>query len=182
MEGLRAWARELAAIVILGGLLELTLPAGAMRRYAHLALGLLLLLTVLGPVLDLARDPGQWLAAALAVEGTDASPREGAGVRDERVAAVRAQLERQAVAVFLARAQEAATAAAREVPGVLAARATATWTAPAGGPPAVRLAVEATAAAGASAEDVGRGVRRQVSERLGLTGEQVDVDVRRAGR
>lgn len=175
MEGLKAWAKELAAIVILGGLLELVIPAGAMRRYAHLAVGLLILLTVLGPVLTLAQDPSDLLAALAGQAAAGAQ-------RDDRVAAVRAQMDRHAREVFLARVQEAAAATAREAPGVadVQVRAALLESGPRPGePPAVRLAIEVVAAPGAQPDDLRRQVLRRVAERLHMAAEQIEVNVRR---
>lgn len=50
---LREFVRNVLVIVVLAAFLQLILPPGSMRRYAHLALALVMVLTLLGPLLAL---------------------------------------------------------------------------------------------------------------------------------
>ena len=52
MEGLKEWALAVAVIVIFAALLEMLVPAGGTKRYVQLAMGLLILLTLLQPVIS----------------------------------------------------------------------------------------------------------------------------------
>lgn len=52
---LREFVRNVLVIVVLAAFLQLILPPGSMRRYAHLALALVMVLTLLGPLLALTR-------------------------------------------------------------------------------------------------------------------------------
>lgn len=52
---LREFVRNVLVIVVMAAFLQLILPPGSMRRYAHLALALVLVLTLLGPLLALTR-------------------------------------------------------------------------------------------------------------------------------
>lgn len=66
---LREFVRNLLVIVVLATFLQLILPPGSMRRYANLALGLVVVLTLLGPILALTRtswDMNQLLGQAQA--------------------------------------------------------------------------------------------------------------------
>lgn len=46
------WVRTLVALVALGNVLEWMLPGGSLRRYAELAMGLVILLAVLSPLVS----------------------------------------------------------------------------------------------------------------------------------
>lgn len=47
------WLRDIIAVILLAGLVELLLPNKAMQRYARLVVGLFILLTILSPILSL---------------------------------------------------------------------------------------------------------------------------------
>ena len=47
------WLRDIIAVILLAGLVELLLPSKAMQRYARLVVGLFILLTILSPILSL---------------------------------------------------------------------------------------------------------------------------------
>lgn len=63
MSGLQAWIKQLILVVFLAGVAEMLLPQSGMRKYAHTALGLLVLLTTLVPFLGLLRQDIGWDAA-----------------------------------------------------------------------------------------------------------------------
>ncbi|NLW16120.1 MAG: stage III sporulation protein AF [Firmicutes bacterium] len=52
---LREFVRNVLVIIVLASFLQLILPRGSMRRYAHLALALVMVLTLLSPLLALTR-------------------------------------------------------------------------------------------------------------------------------
>ncbi len=52
MEGLAAWLKQIVAVVLLAGLVDLILPNRTMQRYVRLVAGLLILLTVATPLLN----------------------------------------------------------------------------------------------------------------------------------
>ncbi len=60
---MQAWVKQLILIVFLAGVAEMLLPRSGMRRYAHLALGLMILLTILVPFLGFLRQDVNWDAA-----------------------------------------------------------------------------------------------------------------------
>ncbi|HBK86635.1 MAG TPA: stage III sporulation protein AF [Firmicutes bacterium] len=52
---LREFVRNVLIIVVLASFLQIILPSGSMRRYAKLALALVMVLTILGPLLKLTK-------------------------------------------------------------------------------------------------------------------------------
>jgi stage III sporulation protein AF len=52
MDGLAAWLKQIVAVVLLAGLVDLMLPNRALQRYVRLVAGLLILLTVATPLLQ----------------------------------------------------------------------------------------------------------------------------------
>lgn len=120
MGAVQAWLKQLVLVALLAALVEMLLPQSGLRRYAHAALGLLVLLAVLVPFLALVRQGVDWEAAL----GPGPEP---AAAPARRVEATVRRLEevnlRQALAAYRRQVEEAVAAAAAEVPGV--ARATA---------------------------------------------------------
>lgn len=53
MAWLSSWLREIVAIILLAAIVDLLLPNQAMQRYARLIIGLLILLALLSPILNL---------------------------------------------------------------------------------------------------------------------------------
>nr|WP_269846603.1 stage III sporulation protein AF [Paenibacillus roseus] len=53
MEWLSDWLRQIIAVILLAGIIDLLLPSSAYQRYVRLVIGLLILLTLLTPVLRL---------------------------------------------------------------------------------------------------------------------------------
>lgn len=76
MQEIKEWALAIAGIVVFASLLEMLVPTGALKRYVQLAMGLLVLLTLLTPVLgvlqrtrDLAWETGAaWAPDALSLD------------------------------------------------------------------------------------------------------------------
>ncbi|MGE5589700.1 MAG: stage III sporulation protein AF [Bacillota bacterium] len=76
MQEVKEWALAIAGIVVFASLLEMLVPTGALKRYVQLAMGLLVLLTLLTPVLgvlqrthDLAWEAGAaWAPGALSLD------------------------------------------------------------------------------------------------------------------
>ena len=55
MDELAAWLKQIVAVVLLAGLIDLMLPNRALQRYVRLVAGLMILLTVAQPVLQFLR-------------------------------------------------------------------------------------------------------------------------------
>ncbi|MGW9124863.1 stage III sporulation protein AF [Paenibacillus chitinolyticus] len=67
MEWLGGWLKTVVALILLATFIELMLPTNKMQRYVRTAMSLFILLTLLSPVLQLARkswDPARLLAEA----------------------------------------------------------------------------------------------------------------------
>ncbi|MCL8207607.1 MAG: stage III sporulation protein AF [Actinomycetia bacterium] len=134
-----AWVRTLVGLVALGNVLEWLLPSGSLRRYADLAMGLVILLAVLSPLVSWLRpaltapDVARWFApgspaafaATLARQQRDevAAMLEALpGVRAVEVdrgppVAVRLQVDRTADRGALVQAARAAVEEVMAVPG-----------------------------------------------------------------
>ncbi len=54
---LRTYIQNIIIVIILASFMQIILPSGTVRRYAQLAVGLVLVLTLLSPLLALARAP-----------------------------------------------------------------------------------------------------------------------------
>lgn len=53
MEWLTDWLRQIIAVILLAGIIDLLVPSSSYQRYVRLVIGLLILLTLLSPVLRL---------------------------------------------------------------------------------------------------------------------------------
>ena len=124
MGGLKQWARDVIAIVLLGGLLELAVPDGQLQRYARLVVGLLIMLSVLNPVLDLLQRPERVVSDAEAALASPPAP--GGATLEERVDRIRARAEQETERLAVGGLEARAVRAALRVPGVRDARAKAT--------------------------------------------------------
>lgn len=117
MGGLQAWVKQLVLIVLLAGLAEMLLPQTALRRYAHTALGLLVLIAVLVPFLSFVHEGVAWDSAFERLPAVETSSLDE-GVRRFREAGARLTLE-----TYRARVEEEAVRAATAVEGVAQAQA-----------------------------------------------------------
>ena len=124
MGGLKQWARDVIAIVLLGGLLELAVPDGQLQRYARLVVGLLIMLSVLNPVLDLLQRPERLVSDAEAALASP--PALGGASLQERVDRIRARAEQETERLAVGGLEARAVRVALQVPGVRDARAKAT--------------------------------------------------------
>lgn len=50
LEGLKSWAMTAAGITVFGSICELILPSGSFQKYIRLAIGLVLILTIVTPI------------------------------------------------------------------------------------------------------------------------------------
>lgn len=133
MEALRTWARQLVILAVFAGLVEIALPRSSLRQPARLVLGLVLLLAVAAPALDLLHAPVRWEAALDAAAFAHLADYQGSA---ERLSKATGDLTRQELQHRL---ELAAEVAARQVPGVAGARARVELAeAAAGAAPAVR--------------------------------------------
>lgn len=60
MEALKEWVRGLVLLVIVASLFEMLLPMSAMKKYVRMAMGLLIVLSVVRPVVGLLGQPVQF--------------------------------------------------------------------------------------------------------------------------
>lgn len=117
MGGLQTWVKQLVLIVLLAGLAEMLLPQAALRRYAHTALGLLVLIAVLVPFLSFLHEGVAWDTAFERLPAVETAKFD-AGVRRFREAGARLTLD-----TYRARVEAAAVRAASAVEGVARAEA-----------------------------------------------------------
>ncbi len=57
VEAVKQFVQNVLVIMLLASFLQIILPEGGMRRYAQLAVGLIMVLTLLAPLLQLSRTP-----------------------------------------------------------------------------------------------------------------------------
>lgn len=109
MAGLEGWLKQLVLVVLATGVAEMLLPGTAYRRYARVALGLLVLLAVLVPFLNLLHQGVNWQGAFAAAPAPVDGARVAAGVARLEAAgkALTAEAYRDRVAQAAARAAEA---------------------------------------------------------------------------
>lgn len=117
MGGLQTWVKQLVLIVLLAGLAEMLLPQAALRRYAHTALGLLVLIAVLVPFLSFLHEGVAWDTAFERLPAVETASLD-AGVRRFREAGVRLTLD-----TYRARVEEEAVRVASALEGVAGAEA-----------------------------------------------------------
>ncbi len=53
IEGLKNWAMTLGTIAVLGSICEMVIPDGSFQKYVRLAIGLILILALLSPIMTL---------------------------------------------------------------------------------------------------------------------------------
>jgi stage III sporulation protein AF len=78
MSELGGWVGHLAAVVLMAGLAEMLMPPGRLQGYARAVLGLIVLLVVLTPLLDLLHQGVSWSLPDAAVPPSVAVPSEAA--------------------------------------------------------------------------------------------------------
>lgn len=94
---MREWAAHLAAVVLLAGVAEMLLPEGSFRAYGRVALGLMVAVAVLQPVLQLLSPGADWWR--LPAPEAQAVAEEGRLTRDVYRRALEEQIARIAAAV-----------------------------------------------------------------------------------
>ncbi|MFZ5824045.1 MAG: stage III sporulation protein AF [Bacillota bacterium] len=121
MDALKEWVRSLIMLVILASVLELLLPMNSMKKFVRMAMGLLIVLGVVRPVVGLLGQPVEVKTDLLVSEGTTLPSMnqimvEAGRFRERNQALLLQEAER--------RLTDEARAAAREVEGVADARVT----------------------------------------------------------
>lgn len=101
LEWLSDWLRQIIAVILLAGIIDLLLPSNAYQRYVRLVIGLIILLTLLSPILRLLQ--GDFESRLAGSFGSWGSARP--------TAADMARIEEQAAAIQQQRAQQAASLA-----------------------------------------------------------------------
>ena len=156
MSALGTWVDHLAAVVLMAGVAELLMPVGRLQGYARAVLGLIVLLAVLTPLLNVLHHGVAWSLPDAAIPPAVAVPSEAAQTR----------------AVFQQMLADRAVAAAQSVTGVAGATAQVVLgPAQGGSEPAV---ASATVSVRASA-DVAATVATRVAAALGIAPGQVSV-------
>ncbi len=120
MEGLKSWAAQLVALILLGYIIELMIPFGTTKRYARMALGLLILLGIVNPIIGLISSPTQ-LTEQVATNWSRRA--EGLEPVQNRVADLQRAAEEAAVEVFRKRLEREVERQVLEVPGIKEAQA-----------------------------------------------------------
>jgi stage III sporulation protein AF len=103
------WARQLAFLVLFATVVEMILPAGDLRRYVKMVLGLMVVLAVVDPLVRVIQG-SDWMEVALGplAVGAPAENAVAAGIRLTQAAMsqaesdVRADTEEQMAALLLA--------------------------------------------------------------------------------
>ncbi len=168
---LDTWVRQLAAVVLLAGMVETLLPGGGLRGYARALLSLLVLLVVLQPVAGFAEGRLRLSLPGLA---------GGGGSVAIPVGTAAAQAAQAAATTYERMVTQGARALASGLPGVLSARVALSFSpAQAGGLPAVRLASVSVTPAGTAIPDqtLAAQVRTALAAGLSLSPEGVAVTV-----
>ncbi len=166
MVEIQGWGRALAAVLLLAGTVELLLPSGSMKGYARAFLGLLVLLAVLQPAVEVLRGGLRLTLPVPAASGLAAGPAAAAGPADATARTFEGLV-----------ASEAARVAA-QVPGVERASVTLRFgaAAPGGNPPVVAAEASVTPAAAAGA-GLGAQVAAALAAGLGVPRSDVQVAV-----
>ncbi|WP_020616793.1 stage III sporulation protein AF [Paenibacillus daejeonensis] len=116
MAWLAEWLKQIIAIILLAGIVELLLPSNAYQRYVRLVLGLFILLALLSPILSLLQG--------------EFGPRLEASIRDWQGSAARqavqtghslTELQQQAAVLNSRQQDQAAELAAAKLAGEMAA-------------------------------------------------------------
>lgn len=191
---MNSWVRELIALLVLAGLVDFFVPAGKMRRYVKLVMGIFILLAILGPLFRVLEQPPD-LQALLPVETTgldlQAVTAQAERFRQQNEGLVAQELKRNLAAE--------AERLAQGLPGVVAAHAEVTITELHGVPALtgvkltietdeadqpvarvepVRVGGEPQAPTGRQPVPVLQQVRGRVATELGLPEAQVEVYLR----
>ncbi len=114
MEGLTAWVKQVILIALLAGLVEMIMPDSISRRYTQVALGLLVMLSILLPFLQFLQQDIDW-ETALAFSGQEARPALALPGEVERF---KANERRMVLEVYSGRLARRAREAAAGVDGV----------------------------------------------------------------
>ncbi|HVB09602.1 MAG TPA: stage III sporulation protein AF [Bacillota bacterium] len=161
MNALGTWVGHLAAVVLMAGLAEMLMPPGRLQGYARAVLGLIVLLAVLTPLLNVLHQGVSWSLPDAAIPPATAVASE-------------ASLTRQVFAQMLS---ERAVSAAESVTGVAHATAQVVLL-PAQGEAEPQIAAASVAVQAAG--DVAATVATRVAAALGL--DPSKVTVREVGR
>ncbi|BAD40842.1 stage III sporulation protein AF [Symbiobacterium thermophilum] len=120
MAALTEWVRGLVVLVVLASLLEMLLPMGGMKRFVRLAMGLVIMLGIVRPILGLlggqvAVDPEPWLEPTTSLPSVSEIARQAERFQARTQALLLEELQD--------RIRRAAEEAARSVEGVAEAAA-----------------------------------------------------------
>lgn len=142
MEALKEWVRTLAMLLILASCLELLVPMGGMKKYVRMAMGLLVMLSMINPLFAFLGQPVDLDPAVFAPQTEARLPS-----LDEIMAEAsrfREKTEALALEQTRSRVEEEAARAARSVEGVADAQVEAALAADPGGYTLERITVVIT--------------------------------------
>ncbi|XEC92851.1 stage III sporulation protein AF [Paenibacillus tarimensis] len=111
MAWLSDWLRQIIAIILLAGIIDLLLPSSVYQRYVRLVVGLLILLTLLSPVLRLLQgdfntkldDMTEWpiVANTGKMQELESIQEQGRRLQEERMKKAEQLTERRLASVLL---------------------------------------------------------------------------------
>lgn len=123
MAGIVAWVKQIVLVALLVGVAEMLLPQAGLRKYAHTALGLIVLLAVLVPFLGFLRQGVDWRVAFADIPAAGLSGAAPTEPLPEDTRRIEAASMRLTMDVYRSRVEQAMAAAAAAVEGVLEAEA-----------------------------------------------------------
>lgn len=118
IEGIGIWIRTIVTVIFLATMLEMFLPGGTMQKYVRVVMGLLLLLVILNPLINLAGKDYSWQARIWEVgneQGLQAVLAAGEQLRVEQ--------EKYALQEYKNRLAEQVTRVVNRIPGIKKVRA-----------------------------------------------------------
>lgn len=164
-----SWLRSILVVALLGWLLEALQPASDMKRYTRLAIGLLVMVAVMRPLIPVLQTLSQRVADPfLKYQDVGTVLQQGVFLEQGE--------ERLALRNYHEEVDRAAAAAADAVPGISSASAAVTFgsgDAPAG--------AVVTVSARAPTASLAQEVQQAVAEALGMTAGAVRVDFGKGG-
>lgn len=163
------WLRGILVVALLGWLLEALQPASELRRYTRLAIGLLVMVAVMRPLIPMLESlPHTLEDPFLKFADVGSVVQQGVFLHSQEESLALGQYRRELV--------QAASAAAEAVPGVRSASAQ-VEVAPDNVPRAVSVSVQSVTQSSALAGSV----QQAVSEALGISAQAVRVDFGKGG-
>lgn len=184
MEGLASWVRQIILIALLAGVVEMIMPETSSKRYTHLAMGLLAMLSILMPFLNLLKQEIDW-KDAFGLSGAGTAPAMTQTVNGEATRRLQERQRQLIMEVFRERLNARAEELCSGVAGVRRARARVDLDELASSPRygsviGAEVEVETDAKGSLDSGTVAESVREVVSEAFGISRSSVSVIVKPA--